>query len=54
MDDWEHYFAQKSRRRGRAARRQSLGLAIVVASALATLMLIFWLVTAEVTRLPLK
>lgn len=54
MDDWEHYFAQKSSRRDRAARRRSLGLAIVAVSALATLALIFWLVNAEMARLPLK
>jgi fatty acid desaturase len=54
MDDGEHYVARKSRRRGRVDRRRSLGLAIMVASALATLMLIFWLVAAEVTNLPLN
>jgi len=48
MDDWEHYFAEGSKPRGRSARRRSLGLAIVVASALATLILILWLLKAEV------
>jgi hypothetical protein len=52
MDDWEHYFAEGTKRRGRSARRRSLGLAIVVASALATLILILWLVKAEVPGLP--
>jgi hypothetical protein len=52
MDDWERYFADGGKRRGRTGRRRSLGLAIVVASALVTLVLIVWGVTAEVTSLP--
>ena len=50
MDDWEHYFAEGTKR-GRTARRRSLGLAIVIASALATLILILWLLKAEVPGL---
>jgi hypothetical protein len=54
MDDWEHHFAERKAQRGRTKRRRSLGLAIVLASALATLMLILWFMTDEVRILPLK
>ena len=52
MDDWEHYFAEGSKHRGRSTRRRSLGLAIVIGSALATLMLILWAVKAEMPGVP--
>ena len=54
MDDWEHYFAEGSKRRGQNARRRSLGLAIVIASALVTFILILWFLKAEVPGLPLN
>ncbi len=54
MDEWEHYFAEGSKHRGQNARRRSLGLAIVIASALVTLTLILWFLKAEVRRLPLN
>ncbi|HYX47762.1 MAG TPA: hypothetical protein VE820_13215 [Sphingomicrobium sp.] len=48
MNDWEHHVARTSAPGGREDRRPSLGLLIVVSSAIATLILILWLVTTEV------
>jgi hypothetical protein len=52
MDGWEHDLTDRSS--GGAGRRRSLGVLIVAASALATLMLILWFLTNEIPGLALN